>query len=110
VCGTPDFTLEAAPMQQSMCSSDAALYQVQLGQVLTFDQPVTLSSPNLPAGLAAIFDPNPVTVPATATLSVTSHLTATAGLYTINIQGDAITLTHAVSVELELFSCLQCPR
>jgi hypothetical protein len=102
-CGMPDFTLEATPAQQSICASDAALYQVELGQISSFDQPVTLSSPGLDANLAAIFDPNPVTVPGNSILSVTSNISVTAGVYTINIQGDAITQTHAVSVELELF-------
>jgi subtilisin family serine protease len=102
----PDFTLAASPSQQSVCAPDTAVYSVDLGQIWTFAQPVALTAPSLPADLVATFDPNPVIVPGTAVFSVTNTISATAGLYLIRVEGSAITLTHSVTVGLELFSGL----
>ena len=101
-----DFTLAVSPGQQSICIPDAVVYDVELGQVWNFSQAVTLSSPDLPAVLIASFSPNPVTVPGTASFTISPTLAATAGQYELAVQGEAVTLTHLVTVGLELFSAL----
>jgi subtilisin-like proprotein convertase family protein len=99
----PDFTLSATPSDQSICTGDDAVYTVDVGSVSGFSDPVTLSASGHPAGTTATFNPNPVTPPGSSTLTIGNTASATAGDYTVTIQGDASAIIHTTQVALSVF-------
>jgi subtilisin-like proprotein convertase family protein len=74
-----------------------------VGYVSDFSDPVTLSASGHPAGTTASFNPNPVTPPGSSTLTIGNTASATAGDYTVTIQGDASAITHTTQVALSVF-------
>ncbi len=100
----PDFTLTAAPSNQSICVPDSALFDITVGNILGFDDPVTLSVAGQPAGTTADFSTNPVTPPGSSVLTIGNTGAAAAGSYALEITGEAPTSTHSVMVNLNVFT------
>lgn len=71
-----DFLITADAPQQSVCLGEASTYQIHLGRMGSFTSPVALTVTGLPAGTTANFSQNPVTPPATSTLTLTGTQTA----------------------------------
>ncbi|MER2598604.1 MAG: hypothetical protein ABTQ73_03715, partial [Caldilineales bacterium] len=67
-CGTTDFTLNVTPLAQQICSPANAVYTVNTAPVSTFTGAVQLSATGNPG--TATFTPNPVTPPASSTLTI----------------------------------------
>lgn len=105
-CGANDFTLSAEPATQNICSATDAVYDITVGQVLTFADPVTLSVSGEPAGTTTSFTVNPVNPPGTSALTIGNTGAASAGSYNLNIVGIAPTSTHTTTVQLNLFDAL----
>ncbi|HET6444628.1 MAG TPA: hypothetical protein VFI27_08610, partial [candidate division Zixibacteria bacterium] len=103
-CGTPDFTLAADPLTQAACVGSDVYYDVIVGSVKDYNDPVTLSASGQPAGTTASFSINPVTPPDVSSLTIGNTGSASAGEYQIEIQGIAPTSTHTTTVGLELAS------
>jgi hypothetical protein len=101
----PDFTVSAVPTNQEICtdSTDQAVYDVSIGQILGYNQPVILSASGQPAGTTASFSKNAVTPPGSSILTITNLTGALAGEYPLAIRGDASNGGHTVTVHLELF-------
>ncbi len=102
-----DFILSAAPESRSVCTPANAVYQISVGQVMSYTDSVTLSVGGLPAGLTTTFSANPLTPgtpPATSTLTISNTGAASAGHYNLNIIGIAPTSTHTVTVGLNLYT------
>ncbi|MCB9135042.1 MAG: hypothetical protein H6636_06425 [Anaerolineales bacterium] len=102
-CGTPDFTLNVTPDSQEVCKPNEAYFNVDIGQVQGYNDPVDLSTVGQPAGTTVLFSDSTVIPPGTSAMTVTNTGAATGGVYTIEVTGDAPTSTHTVSVELSLF-------
>ncbi len=103
----PDFTLSATPGGQSICAPSNAVYAVDVGQILGYTDPVTLSASGHPAGTSPGFAPNPVTPndpPNSSTLTIGNTGAAAAGSYAIDVVGVATTSTHTTTVNLNLFT------
>ena len=90
-CGDPGFTLVVpGDSQASICQGDEAMYGFDIGSILNFDMPVTLSATGEPAGTTAMFSPNPVTpLPGSSTLTISNTGSAAAGDYMIEVTGMA---------------------
>ena len=58
-----DFTLDVAPASISVCAPDDGVYDVAIGSILSFVDPVTLSASGEPAGTTVSFDTNPSSRP-----------------------------------------------
>lgn len=101
---TPGFTLAATPTQQSICAPADATYQLNIGQVMGFTDPVTLSVSGAPSGSSTSFDVNPASTPGTATLTVSNTGAAAAGSYVLTITGTSGSLSRQTSVGLDIFS------
>ncbi len=101
---TPTFTLAATPNQRSICSPSNATYQIDVGQVSGFADPVTLSVSGAPAGTTAAFDINPVSTPGTATLTISNTGAASAGSYVLTVTGTSGALTRQVTAGLDIYS------
>jgi PKD repeat protein/subtilisin-like proprotein convertase family protein len=103
-CGTPDFTLGAAPHSLDVCAPEDAVYTVNIGSVSEYSSTVTLVSTGEPAGTTAAFVPNPVMPPGTSLLTIGDTGNAAPGSYTIVITGTAEgSAGHQDSVTLNLF-------
>ena len=103
----PDFTLQATPPSQEICAPSNAVYTVNVGSILGFVNPVTLSATGNPAGTTATFSPNPVTPPGTSTFTIGNTAAGTPGSYTITIDGTASGGTpKSVNVGLNLFNAI----
>lgn len=100
---SPDFTLDVAPASRDVCVPANAAYGVTIGQILGYTDPVTLSASGVPVGYNAYFSTNPVIPPGTSNM-VLAGASATAGSYTIDVTGTAITSTHTASVNLNLYT------
>ncbi len=103
-CGTADFTLSAEPSSLDICMPNDAVYDINVGQVKNYTNPVTLSVTGEPAGTTAVFATNPGTTPFTTTLTIGDTGVAATGLYNLEISGIAPTSTHTTTVSLNLQS------
>ncbi len=102
----PDFTLDAAPLSQAICVPGPAYYNLDIGQILSYTDPVTLSTSGVPGGYSDSYSTNPVIPPGTSVLTLTNIGAATPGAYSIDIIGTAPTSTHTATVGLDLYNTI----
>ena len=89
-----DFVITVTPPQVDICAGSDAFFTVDVGQVGNSTDPVTLSATGQPAGASANFIPNPVTPPASSSLTIGVSAAALPGSYTITVVGAAGALMH----------------
>ena len=99
-----DFTLQVTPPSQDICTPSDAVYTVNVGSILGFNDPVTLSAVGNPAGTTANFSVNPVIPAGSSTLTIGNTGAAAAGSYSIDVIGMAPTSTHTSTVGLNVFT------
>jgi hypothetical protein len=97
----PDFGLGATD-RVDVCAPADAVFTVDLTSLNGFTDPVTLSLGGAPAGTTASFVPNPVSPPASSTLTIGSTGSATPGLYPLTITGTSAALVHTFPAELHV--------
>lgn len=102
-CGRPDFTLAVDPLTQATCVGSDVTYDINVGSVKDYDDPVTFSASGNPAGTSVDFSVSPVIPPGSSILTVGNTGSAAAGDYAIEILGVAPTSTHTTTVGLEMF-------
>jgi hypothetical protein len=96
----PTFTLSMPTAIASVCAGTSVTRQIDLGQVLGFQQPVTMSSSGMPAPGTVAFSPNPVaTLPGSTTMSIDTSGVAT-GDYNVVATGTAGSVTRSVTLPL----------
>ncbi|MFQ5429165.1 MAG: S8 family serine peptidase, partial [Phycisphaerae bacterium] len=105
----PDFTINATPGAQSLCAPADAVYTVDVGQLVGFTDPVTLSTAGAPAGSTASFSTNPVTPPGSSVLTISNTGAVAAGSYAFDIVGASTTGTHSFPVTLDIFDTVPTP-
>ncbi len=102
-----DFLLDASPLSQAVCAPDEAGYTVDVTPVMGFSTPVSLSTAITPtSALTTTFSVNPVTPAGSTVLTVGNTASTGAASYDIAITGQALTLTHVVSVTLDVYPAL----
>ena len=76
-----------------------------------FNSPVSLSVSNLPAGVSVSFSPNPVTPPASFTMTITAAATAVGGNYSFTVTGTGggVTEQQAYSVYVNNYTLSASP-
>jgi hypothetical protein len=99
----PDFTLTATPATQEVCAPADAVYTLEVGQILGYTDPVTLSALGAPSGTTVGFSPNPVVPPGGSTLTIGNTGAAAVGSYDVDVIGVAPTSTHTTTVGLDIF-------
>ena len=99
----PDFTIAATPESQDICVPDNTAFNIDIGQIQGYTDPVTLSASGVPAGYSESFTTNPVIPPGTSTMDLMGSGAAVAGNYDIEITGTAPTSTHSTMVTLNLY-------
>jgi hypothetical protein len=95
-----DFQMILEPATQTLVPGQTASFVVSLSPFAGFSTNVTLSVVSLPAGVTAVFSPNPVQPPGTSILTRTAATNAAAGPFTLNVAaaGGGITNTTSSSV------------
>ena len=99
-----DFTLAADPTSVEVCAPQEAEYTLDIGSLVGFVDPVTLSASWQYDWNHHYFDTNPVIPTGTSLFTVGNTGGATAGNYVIDVVGIAPTRTHTVTVRLNLFT------
>lgn len=100
----PTFTEAVTPSSIEICTPNDAVYTVNIGSVLGFSDPVTLSASGHPAGTTATFATNPVTPVGSTTLTIGNTGSAAAGPYTINVMGVSGVESASRNVGLTVFT------
>jgi hypothetical protein len=95
---TPDFTLSASPLSQTVTVGDSTSYAVSVGAVNGFTGAVALSTGSLPAGVTASFNPASVATSGSSTLNISTSSAAASG--NITITGTSGSLSHNTTVQL----------
>lgn len=100
----PDFSLGVLPNHQSVCSPQQAVYDVNVGQALGFDDPVTLSVEIIPdVPLSADLSPDLVVPPGFSQMTIGNTGAVSPGSYDLLIYGVTATRTHTTTVALDVF-------
>ncbi len=94
---TPDFTMTATPTTAEVCAPTGADFTIDLGSLLSFNSPVTLTTSGVPAGATASFSTNPVTPVGSSVLTINPG-TAALGTYTITVNGVGGGQSHSVDL------------
>ncbi|MEW5985447.1 MAG: choice-of-anchor Q domain-containing protein [Chloroflexota bacterium] len=105
----PDFTLSIEPTTVEVCAPDDAVFTTTIDALGSFGQLVALSASGQPIGTTTEFDPNPVTPPATSSLTIGNTGAAAAGVYPLDIVGVATTITHQIESELIVSTAVPTP-
>jgi len=101
---TPDFTLAVTPPNVGICAPSDAGYTVNVGNILGFTDPVTLSASGNPGGTTVVFGTNPVTPVGSSTMTIGNTVAAAAGSYVIQVDGTSTTGTKSRNVGLDVFT------
>ena len=102
----PDFTLNATPPAQAICAGTDASYDIAVGSLGGFGDPVTLTATGNPVGTTTGFDVNPVSPPGNSLMTIGNTGGAAAGIYTVVVTGTAAALTHAINLGLDVFNAV----
>jgi len=100
----PTFTLVGSPTEAAICTPDNAAYSIDVGAVLGFSDPVSLTAVGNPAGTTATFGSSSVTPPDTTSLVIGGTGTAAAGDYTVTVEGVSGGTSRSVDLGLSVFT------
>ena len=100
----PDFSISLSDPILEVCAPAAASLTVNIGSILSYSNPVTLSTNGLPAGLTTSFTQNPITPAGSSDLLISDTNTAEAGEYEITI-----TATAGANIKEQSFTLIIYP-
>jgi len=102
----PGFSISMDPSSQSICAPASVEYSVQVGQIMGYSNPITLSfTPVL--GMTASFSDNPVLPGNDVTLTVTVDASVNDGTHTISVIGTSSDQSfHEASAVLDVSNIL----
>ncbi len=99
----PGFNLTVDPGDVVICAPDDAVFEITVGQILGYTEPVTLSASGHPAGTTVLFSQNPIVPPGVSTMTITNTGAAAVGSHTIEILGAAPELDRGTVVDLTVY-------
>ncbi|MCK4324307.1 MAG: hypothetical protein KAW89_07245, partial [Armatimonadetes bacterium] len=102
----PSIFLSAAPDNVTIHAGQAATYTLSVTATGSVTGPVALTLHNQPAGVSAIFDPNPVHLPGTSLLTITNTTSLTPTTHVMTATGihSPLSLSDSVSISLTVIS------
>lgn len=98
----PDFSLSASPASQTILVGQSTSYSITFSPVNNYVGTVNFSVSGLPAGAGATFNPASLSSSGNTSLAITTSNATPPGVYPLTITGSDGTLTHTVSVNLEV--------
>lgn len=102
----PDFTLAIDPSEVSVCVPDNVDVNIEIGSLLGFNDPVSLSVSNLPTGTTGSFVTNPVTPAGASTLALAIGGGTSAGTTTASVDATSSTGTKSLPLTLQAFDAV----
>ncbi|KAA3633511.1 MAG: T9SS C-terminal target domain-containing protein [Bacteroidetes bacterium] len=96
----PDYTMSVSPTERTACGDENAVFSIDVGSLLGYSSPVSLSVSGLPFGVATSFSSNPVTPGNSSTLTISNLNFVPGGTYTLTIQASSATGMKSVNVDL----------
>jgi hypothetical protein len=102
----PGFILSTGNNAERVCAPAGATFSIDVDSILGFNDPVTLSASGVPAGASSSFNVNPVTPVGSSALQIGDTAAASAGSYTIVVDGVAASISRSLSLQLELATAL----
>jgi subtilisin family serine protease len=100
VVSARDFSLAVSPSSVSVTRRQAASYTVTVSSPNGFAGSVSLAVAGLPSGASASWSRNPVTVPGSTTLRVTTTGSTARGTFTLRVTGTSGALVHQATATL----------
>ncbi|MCB0206399.1 MAG: exo-alpha-sialidase, partial [Anaerolineae bacterium] len=100
---SPDYVLDVTPASVGVCAPADAVYTVDIGSVLGYSDPVTLSTTSTPAGATVNFGTNPVNPPGSSTLTIGTGAVA-AGNYAFDVNANSTSGSKSKTVGLDVFT------
>jgi serine protease AprX len=91
----PDFTLAITPGLAAICGIGQSAFDVTVGSIMDYDEPVTLSVRDLPPSTIDGFSTNPVFPPGQSALTL-ANSGAAPGSYTLILDGVSIDKVHSL--------------
>jgi hypothetical protein len=99
----PDYTLSVQPRTLALCAPDEGMVDIGIGQILDFDDPVTVALTDAPAGLAVQFG-EPILTPPSATVLALGDTAAVApGRYEMAVTAEGSTGQKQRGLTLDIF-------
>ncbi|MFZ1332625.1 MAG: reprolysin-like metallopeptidase [Flavobacteriales bacterium] len=99
---SPDYSLNVTDATASACQPSNATYAVQIGSLLGYTNPVTLSTSALPTGANATFSTNPVTPGGSTTLTISNTAAVTPGTYAITLNATSASGPRSLPLTLSV--------
>ena len=99
----PNFSINLTPAAVTVKQGATIPIAVDVTRVGGFAEPVQLSIEGTPAGVAAVFDPNPV-LAGTSTLTVAVDTALTTGTYTFRVRGTGGDISKTADLTLAVFT------
>lgn len=100
----PDYSLEATSSIAEACQPSDATVSIQVGQVLGYTDPVTLSTTGLPAGISVAFSTNPVTPAGSSNLTLSNTGSVAPGTYAFTVDASSTSGNKSVPVDLVVYN------
>jgi subtilisin family serine protease len=100
VLSARDFALSVSPSSVAVSRGKSASYTVGVSVAGGSVGNVSLTVAGLPAGVTAVFSPNPVASPGSSTLTVKTTSSAKRGTYPLRITGASGSLAHQATATL----------
>ncbi|MEM3765816.1 MAG: NosD domain-containing protein [Candidatus Bathyarchaeia archaeon] len=109
---TTDFSITASPKSLTIQRGNSGMSVITVTSIGGLNQLVQLTLHQVPSGATATLNPDQVTPPpygsVTSTLTISVNTTATLGRYTISVIGTNGTLTHNITITLEIVAAPPC--
>ncbi|HFA51547.1 MAG TPA: hypothetical protein ENJ95_21235, partial [Bacteroidetes bacterium] len=96
----PTFVLSPNPALQMACQSGEADFGFDLQALSGFNEMITFTATDVPAGATVSFDANPSAPSGTVTMTVDGLENLSPGTYTIQVEGTSTTISQNTQVEL----------
>ncbi|MBB6088485.1 S8 family serine peptidase, partial [Wenzhouxiangella marina] len=100
----PTFTLNSDVTDLSICTPDDAVYNLAIGSIEGFVDPVDLAISGEPAGASATFGTNPVTPAGGSVLTIGNTGAVTAGSYSMLVSASSGATVRELSLGLSVFT------
>ncbi len=98
----PDYTLDIYPATQMVCAPEDGEYDIEVGSILGFDDPVSLSVESVDPALGATLSDSTVAPPASSDLTISGTEAVVSGSYTFDLVAESTTGTKTRSLVLEV--------
>jgi hypothetical protein len=93
----PDFQVLIEPDSQLLPPGGSVSFQIQVGSIEGFNQPVSLEVGPLPPGVASVLSQDEVTPPGTSTLTLIAAEDAETGSFQLSVTATSGAITHVAS-------------